>query len=91
VREQLEWLQISNAYGENLRSKLADLPAYFPLERLESAIVKARMAKYQYETEQDALKDPASCATACSVETASPWTGPSAPCWTTCSRPGANC
>ncbi|MFQ2091689.1 miniconductance mechanosensitive channel MscM [Aeromonas taiwanensis] len=58
VREQLEWLQISNAYGENLRSKLADLPAYFPLERLESAIVKARMAKYQYETEQDALKDP---------------------------------
>lgn len=59
VREQLEWLQISNAYGENLRSKLADLPAYFPLEKLESAIVKARMAKYQYETEQDALKDPA--------------------------------
>lgn len=59
VREQLEWLQISNAYGENLRSKLADLPAYFPLDKLESAIVKARMAKYQYETEQDALKDPA--------------------------------
>ena len=59
VREQLEWLQISNAYGENLRSKLADLPAYFPLEKLESDIVKARMAKYQYETEQDALKDPA--------------------------------
>ena len=59
MREQLEWLQISNAYGENLRSKLADLPAYFPLEKLESAIVKARMAKYQYETEQDALKDPA--------------------------------
>ncbi|MBV7415586.1 miniconductance mechanosensitive channel MscM [Aeromonas sp. sif2433] len=58
VREQLEWLQISNAYGENLRSKLADLPNYFPLEKLESAIVKARMAKYQYETEQDALKDP---------------------------------
>ncbi|WP_338887972.1 miniconductance mechanosensitive channel MscM [Aeromonas rivipollensis] len=57
VREQLEWLQISNAYGENLRSKLADLPAYFPLEKLESDIVKARMAKYQYETEQDALKD----------------------------------
>ncbi|MNM36973.1 Miniconductance mechanosensitive channel MscM precursor [compost metagenome] len=59
VREQLEWLQISNAYGENLRSKLADLPNYFPLEKLESDIVKARMAKYQYETEQDALKDPA--------------------------------
>ncbi|WOX49387.1 miniconductance mechanosensitive channel MscM [Aeromonas sp. XH] len=59
VREQLEWLQISNAYGENLRSKLADLPAYFPLDKLESDIVKARMAKYQYETEQDALKDPA--------------------------------
>ena len=59
MREQLEWLQISNAYGENLRSKLADLPAYFPLEKLESDIVKARMAKYQYETEQDALKDPA--------------------------------
>ncbi|MFG0875007.1 miniconductance mechanosensitive channel MscM [Aeromonas media] len=59
VREQLEWLQISNAYGENLRSKLADLPAYFPLEKLESDIVKARMAKYQYETEQDTLKDPA--------------------------------
>ncbi len=58
VREQLEWLQISNAYGENLRSKLADLPAYFPLEKLESDIVKARMAKYQYETEQDALKNP---------------------------------
>ncbi|MNV10836.1 Miniconductance mechanosensitive channel MscM precursor [compost metagenome] len=59
MREQLEWLQISNAYGENLRSKLADLPNYFPLEKLESDIVKARMAKYQYETEQDALKDPA--------------------------------
>ncbi|ATU98780.1 miniconductance mechanosensitive channel MscM [Aeromonas salmonicida] len=58
VREQLEWLQISNAYGENLRSKLSDLPAYFPLDKLESAIVNARMAKYQYETEQDALKDP---------------------------------
>ncbi|WP_287146011.1 miniconductance mechanosensitive channel MscM, partial [Aeromonas sp.] len=58
VREQMEWLQISNAYGENLRSKLSDLPAYFPLDKLESAIVNARMAKYQYETEQDALKDP---------------------------------
>ncbi|MCV5592278.1 hypothetical protein OFN17_33160, partial [Escherichia coli] len=31
VREQLEWLQISNAYGENLRSKLSDLPPQFPL------------------------------------------------------------
>ncbi|MGY3878915.1 miniconductance mechanosensitive channel MscM [Aeromonas enteropelogenes] len=58
VREQLEWLQISNAYGENLRSKLADLPAYFPLDKLESAIVNARRAKYQYETEQDDLVDP---------------------------------
>lgn len=58
VREQLEWLQISNAYGENLRSKLADLPAYFPLDKLESAIVNARRAKYQYETEQDDLADP---------------------------------
>ncbi|HHQ4555629.1 TPA: miniconductance mechanosensitive channel MscM, partial [Aeromonas veronii] len=57
VREQLEWLQISNAYGENLRSKLSDLPAYFPLDKLESAIVNARMAKYQYESEQDGLKD----------------------------------
>ncbi|MFQ2191012.1 miniconductance mechanosensitive channel MscM [Aeromonas jandaei] len=58
VREQLEWLQISDAYGENLRSKLADLPAYYPLDKLESEIVSARMAKYQYETEQDTLKDP---------------------------------
>ncbi|WP_139709978.1 miniconductance mechanosensitive channel MscM [Aeromonas allosaccharophila] len=57
VREQLEWLQISNAYGENLRSKLSDLPPRFPLDKLESAIVNARMAKYQYESEQDGLKD----------------------------------
>ncbi|HIC8841198.1 TPA: miniconductance mechanosensitive channel MscM [Aeromonas veronii] len=57
VREQLEWLQISTAYGENLRSKLSDLPAYFPLDKLESEIVSARMAKYQYESEQDGLKD----------------------------------
>ncbi|PKQ74667.1 miniconductance mechanosensitive channel MscM [Aeromonas sobria] len=57
VREQLEWLQISNAYGENLRSKLSDLPPQFPLDKLESAIVNARMAKYQYESEQDGLKD----------------------------------
>ncbi|MEH8197095.1 miniconductance mechanosensitive channel MscM [Aeromonas allosaccharophila] len=57
VREQLEWLQISNAYGENLRSKLSDLPPLFPLDKLESAIVNARMAKYQYESEQDGLKD----------------------------------
>ncbi|HHQ4668654.1 TPA: miniconductance mechanosensitive channel MscM [Aeromonas veronii] len=57
VREQLEWLQISTAYGENLRSKLSDLPAYFPLDKLESEIVNARMAKYQYESEQDGLKD----------------------------------
>ncbi|MGY3914194.1 miniconductance mechanosensitive channel MscM [Aeromonas australiensis] len=57
VREQLEWLQISNAYGENLRSKLSDLPPQFPLDKLESAIVSARMAKYQYETEQARLKD----------------------------------
>ena len=59
VREQLEWLQISNAYGENLRSKLADLPAYFPLDKLESAIVQSRIAKYRYEGEQEGLKDPA--------------------------------
>ncbi|MFM4702062.1 miniconductance mechanosensitive channel MscM [Aeromonas bivalvium] len=59
VREQLEWLQISNAYGENLRSKLADLPALFPLDKLESAIVQSRIAKYRYEGEQEALKDPA--------------------------------
>ncbi|WP_042013833.1 miniconductance mechanosensitive channel MscM [Aeromonas fluvialis] len=57
VREQLEWLQISTAYGENLRSKLSDLPAYFPLDKLESEIVNARMAKYHYESEQDGLKD----------------------------------
>ncbi|WP_438402666.1 miniconductance mechanosensitive channel MscM [Aeromonas veronii] len=57
VREQLEWLQISNAYGENLRSKLSDMPPQFPLDKLESAIVSARMAKYQYESEQDGLKD----------------------------------
>ncbi len=30
VREQLEWLEISNAYGENLRSKLADLSGLLP-------------------------------------------------------------
>ncbi|MGL4250579.1 MAG: miniconductance mechanosensitive channel MscM [Aeromonas sp.] len=58
VREQLEWLQISNAYGENLRSNLADLPAYYPLDKIESDIVKARIAKHQYETEQETLKDP---------------------------------
>jgi len=57
VREQLEWLQVSNAFGENLRSKLSDLPPHFPLDKLESAIVNARMAKYQYESEQDSLKD----------------------------------
>ncbi|PJG59059.1 miniconductance mechanosensitive channel MscM [Aeromonas cavernicola] len=58
VREQLEWLQISNAFGENLRNKLADLPAYFPLDKLESAIVQARMVKYQYDVELEWLKNP---------------------------------
>jgi hypothetical protein len=91
VREQLEWLQISNAYGENLRSKLADLPAYFPLEKLESDIVKARMAKYQYETEQDALKDPVQIRNELLSGDEITLDRAQRPCSTTCSRPDDNC
>lgn len=57
LREQLEWLQVSNAYGENLRSKLGDLPPPYPLGKLENGIVQTRISKHQYENELAGLTD----------------------------------
>ncbi|MBZ6065466.1 miniconductance mechanosensitive channel MscM [Aeromonas schubertii] len=57
LREQMEWLQVSDAYGEDLRGKLSELPAPYPLPKLESLIVKTRVAKRQYDNELAELGD----------------------------------
>ncbi|MEW7865661.1 miniconductance mechanosensitive channel MscM [Aeromonas diversa] len=57
LREQLEWLQVSDAYGEDLRGKLSTLPPPYPLPKLESQIVKTRIAKRLYDNELADLSD----------------------------------
>ena len=55
IREQVEWLKVSNAFGENLRSRLTQLPNPPPLEAAEQTIVDMRLAKYTYQQALDPL------------------------------------
>lgn len=54
LKEQLEWLEISRGFGENLRNRLSELPASYPLRQLEARIVQSRVDRYGY---QEALDD----------------------------------
>ncbi|MDO6524267.1 miniconductance mechanosensitive channel MscM [Motilimonas sp. 1_MG-2023] len=56
IREQVEWLKVSNAFGENLRARLTQLPNPPPLEAAEQTIVEARLAKYAYQQALDPLQ-----------------------------------
>lgn len=58
MREQVEWLKVSSAFGESLRSRLKQLPNPPPLQAVEQNIVSARLAKYKYQQELDSLADP---------------------------------
>ncbi|NHH99549.1 miniconductance mechanosensitive channel MscM [Oceanimonas sp. MB9] len=54
LKEQLEWLQVSRGFGENLRNRLSELPSPYPLPQLEARIVQSRVDKFGY---QEALDD----------------------------------
>jgi len=47
--EQVEWLKISSAFGENLRAQVSSLPSEPPLEKLEDEIVESRLARFRYQ------------------------------------------
>lgn len=56
--EQVEWLKISSAFGENLRAQVTNLPTEPPLEKLENEIVESRLARFRYQkmlTQLDSL------------------------------------
>lgn len=63
VREQLEWLQISNAYGENLRSKLSDLPPQFPSTSWSPPLSAPAWPSTSTRASRMGSRIPASCAT----------------------------
>ncbi|GAA3549487.1 miniconductance mechanosensitive channel MscM [Zobellella aerophila] len=56
LKEQLEWLQVSRGFGENLRNRLNDLPAPYPLPQLEARIVQSRVDKYSFQETLDNLQ-----------------------------------
>ncbi|WP_116475643.1 miniconductance mechanosensitive channel MscM [Zobellella maritima] len=56
LKEQLEWLQVSRGFGENLRNRLNDLPAPYPLPQLEARIVESRVDKYSFQEALDNLQ-----------------------------------
>ena len=47
--EQVEWLKISSAFGENLRAQVSSLPSEPPLDKLENEIVDSRLARFRYQ------------------------------------------
>ena len=56
--EQVEWLKISSAFGENLRAQVTSLPSEPPLAQLEDEIVESRLARFRYQkmlTQLDSL------------------------------------
>nr|WP_243453971.1 miniconductance mechanosensitive channel MscM [Oceanisphaera pacifica] len=57
LKEQLEWLQVSRGFGENLRSRLSKLPAIYSLKQLEAQIVQSRVDKYDYQESLSNLKN----------------------------------
>lgn len=57
LKEQLEWLQVSRGFGENLRNRLSELPAPYSLPQLEARIVQSRVDKYGYQESLDGLKN----------------------------------
>ena len=48
-KEQVEWLKVSSAFGENLRAQVSSLPSEPPLAKLEGAIVDSRLARFRYQ------------------------------------------
>ncbi|WP_375055837.1 miniconductance mechanosensitive channel MscM [Zobellella sp. DQSA1] len=56
LKEQLEWLQVSRGFGENLRNRLNELPSSYSLPQLEARIVQSRVDKYGYQESLDSLR-----------------------------------
>ncbi|MGO1793667.1 MAG: miniconductance mechanosensitive channel MscM [Oceanisphaera sp.] len=57
LKEQLEWLQVSRGFGENLRNRLSELPKPYSLAQLEARIVQSRVDKYGYQESLDSLRN----------------------------------
>jgi small-conductance mechanosensitive channel len=60
-KEQVQWLKISSAFGENLRAQVSNLPNEPPLAQLEEDIVDDRLARFRYQqmlTELETLSEP---------------------------------
>lgn len=52
-----EWLKLSPAFGENLRTRLKRLPANPPIGALDQEIAKNQIKKYEYQQSLDALNE----------------------------------
>lgn len=57
LKDQLEWLQVSRGFGENLRNRLGELPAPYSLAQLEARIVQSRVDKYGFQETLDSLRN----------------------------------
>ena len=54
-----EWLKLSPAFSENLRTRISRLPANPPIEQLDKDIAQNQIKKYEYQQLADSLRDKA--------------------------------
>lgn len=52
-----EWLKLSPAFSENLRTRISRLPANPPIEQLDRDIAQNQIKKYEYQQLADSLKE----------------------------------
>ncbi|MCQ1060899.1 miniconductance mechanosensitive channel MscM [Photobacterium sp. ZSDE20] len=52
-----EWLKLSPAFSENLRTRISRLPANPPIEQLDKDIAQNQIKKYEYQQLADSLKE----------------------------------
>ncbi|WP_299014467.1 miniconductance mechanosensitive channel MscM [uncultured Photobacterium sp.] len=52
-----EWLKLSPAFSENLRTRMKRLPSQPPIESLDRDIAQSQIKKYEYQQQYDALRE----------------------------------
>ncbi|OLQ69475.1 hypothetical protein BIT28_21090 [Photobacterium proteolyticum] len=52
-----EWLKLSPAFSENLRTRLNRLPSNPPIDALDKDIAQNQIKKYEYQQQYDSLKE----------------------------------
>ena len=52
-----DWLKLSPAFSENLRTRMKRLPSNPPIEALDKDIAQSQINKYEYQQQYDSLKE----------------------------------